>query len=193
MKILIINDGRPVFFTSDTHFLHGRILTLCERTRRGENAEEMTLLLAEAWRKTVPENGVVFHLGDFAFGSKAKHKDILESLTGEVHLVMGNHDDEDHVRSLGFASVQDMLLVKTPLGSFHLTHYPMADWYANTRHLHGHTHGSIPTSAYRMDVGIDGRGDDLMRPWRVEEVVSLMDRQRQAREAIARIRGKGGI
>lgn len=56
-----------VWFTSDTHFGHENIIRFCNRPFR--NAEEMNAELIRRWRETVPKDGIVFHLGDFAHGS----------------------------------------------------------------------------------------------------------------------------
>lgn len=56
-----------VWFTSDTHFGHENTIRFCNRPFK--NAEEMNAELIRRWRETVPEDGIVFHLGDFAHGS----------------------------------------------------------------------------------------------------------------------------
>ena len=55
-----------LFFTSDTHFFHEGIIKFCNRPFA--TVEEMNETLIRNWNETVPENGTVFHLGDFAFG-----------------------------------------------------------------------------------------------------------------------------
>ena len=59
-------DTDQVWFTSDTHFGHENIIRYCGRPFR--NAEEMNAELIRRWRETVPDDGIVFHLGDFAHG-----------------------------------------------------------------------------------------------------------------------------
>ena len=56
-----------VWFTSDTHFGHENIIRFCNRPF--SNAQEMNAELIRRWRDTVPEDGIEFHLGDFAHGS----------------------------------------------------------------------------------------------------------------------------
>ena len=56
-----------VWFTSDTHFGHENIIRFFNRPFR--NAEEINTELIRRWRETVPEDGIIFHLGDFAHGS----------------------------------------------------------------------------------------------------------------------------
>ena len=59
-------SGENLLFTSDTHFFHEGIIKFCNRPFA--TVEEMNETLIQNWNETVPENGTVFHLGDFAFG-----------------------------------------------------------------------------------------------------------------------------
>lgn len=175
-----LNGKRRVFVTSDSHFSHKNISKFCPDTRRGADAAEMDELMIAEWNKVVHRDDIVFHLGDFAFGDPNRHKGILERLKGEIHLVLGNHDNEDRMAELGFAGIYDMLKLVTPWGKFHLCHYPMEDWDRNYLHLHGHTHGNLEWSGVRFDVGIDARKDDLMAPWELREVARMMREMRNA-------------
>ena len=58
--------GENLFFTSDTHFFHEGIIRFCNRPFG--SVEEMNETLIRNWNEKVPEDGTVFHLGDFAFG-----------------------------------------------------------------------------------------------------------------------------
>lgn len=73
-------DPSEVWFTSDTHFGHENIIRYCGRPFR--NTEEMNAELIRRWRETVPEDGIVFHLGDFAHAF-----DALTILSGTQHVV----------------------------------------------------------------------------------------------------------
>lgn len=48
--------------------------------------------LVENWNRVVPEDGTVFHLGDFAFGGSALWNSIIPRLNGQIYLIIGNHD-----------------------------------------------------------------------------------------------------
>ena len=87
------NDGSKLFFTSDTHFGHANILEFCNRPF--SNVEEMNHKLIENWNKKVPEDGIVFHLGDFAWGGFPFWKAIREQLNGKIFLIKGNHDEKN--------------------------------------------------------------------------------------------------
>lgn len=64
--MLKIQETDKVFFTSDTHFNHKNIITFCKRPF--ETVEEMNEALVSNWNSVVPEDGTVFHCGDFALG-----------------------------------------------------------------------------------------------------------------------------
>ena len=83
-------DPGSIRFTSDTHFGHENIIRFCNRPFR--NAEEMNAELIRRWRETVPEDGIIFHLGDFAHGGSRLWNDILSALPGRKYLILGNHD-----------------------------------------------------------------------------------------------------
>lgn len=83
-------SAKNTFFTSDTHFGHANIIRLCNRPFK--DVEEMNEKLVENWNRVVPEDGTVFHLGDFAFGGSALWNSIIPRLNGQIYLIIGNHD-----------------------------------------------------------------------------------------------------
>jgi len=84
------NDGSKIFFTSDNHFHHENIMKFCHRPF--ETIQEQDQTLIENWNKVVPQDGLVFHLGDFAWGGYQAWKKVREQLNGEIILIKGNHD-----------------------------------------------------------------------------------------------------
>ena len=99
------DDGSKIFLTSDTHFGHEAIIKYCDRPFK--NAEEMDYKLIEAWNKKVPQDGLVFHLGDFAWGGYEYWKKIRNQLNGDIILIKGNHDIKNlnHFPFLCYAGV----------------------------------------------------------------------------------------
>ena len=83
-------SGENLFFTSDTHFFHEGIIKFCKRPYA--TVEEMNETLIRNWNETVPENGTVFHLGDFAFGGWREWMSDYNRLNGKIYLILGNHD-----------------------------------------------------------------------------------------------------
>ena len=60
------DDGSKIYLTSDSHYGHSNILKFCDRPFK--DIEEHDKMLIENWNKKVPQDGLVFHLGDFAWG-----------------------------------------------------------------------------------------------------------------------------
>lgn len=79
-----------IFFTSDTHFNHARIIELSKRPFA--SIPEMNEALVRKWNEVVGVDDTVYHLGDFAMGPKVEHKSFFDQLKGRKALVRGNHD-----------------------------------------------------------------------------------------------------
>ncbi len=146
-------SGDRLFFTSDTHFGHERIIQYCNRPFR--DAVEMNEALIRNWNAVVPSDGIVFHLGDFAMGmDQDRIAGIISRLNGTVYLVAGNHD-----RHSLSPSVQDMFkdviyqtLIKVGRKKLLLSHFPLLCYTGQDKgvddtviQLYGHVH-SGPSS-----------------------------------------------
>lgn len=85
-----------VFYTSDMHFGHERIVELCYRPYG--SVEEMNDALVYNWNQMVAPADTVWVLGDVAIGSKGLAN--VSRLNGTKILVAGNHDScwEKHKR-----------------------------------------------------------------------------------------------
>ena len=149
-------DAEKMFFTSDTHFQHENIIKYCKRPFSDveENDEE----IIRRWNEKVPEDGIVFHLGDVAFGDPDKVDKILERLNGTIYLVIGNHDWRRIVSQHAWRFEKMTQQINMKIGKRHviLNHYPMlafsGAWRGEdaTCQLFGHVH----TSPY-TDEGLD--------------------------------------
>lgn len=164
--------GEDCFFTSDTHFGHKNIISICKRPF--ENVEEMNEVLVENWNKTVQKDSHVFHMGDFALGGVGTWTNILPRLNGHIHLMMGNHDYQN-ARAIPvdfFASINDILQIKIIDDGQFITccHYPFLTWGGYERgvwNAYGHYHtqeGHIlaNTKPTQYDVGVDGNNFKLL-------------------------------
>lgn len=185
-------EGRKIFFTSDTHFCHDNIIKYCKRPFKDidENNEE----LIRRWNEKVPEDGIVFHLGDVAFGDPNKVDSILKRLNGKINLVIGNHDWRRIVSQHAWRFEMMTQQVNMKIGKRHiiLNHYPMlcfsGAWRGEdaTYQLFGHVHTSpytdegldqqrlkmLFTSQY--DVGVDNNN---FTPVSWEEVDKIINNQ----------------
>lgn len=139
-------DVSKVFFTSDTHFNHKNIIEYCNRPF--ENVEQMNETLLKNWNDTVPEDGIVFHCGDFALGGATAWKELPPKLNGEIHLILGNHDIKNFREGYRpfFASVQEQLTIDLGKKKLILTHFPLLCYHGtwgtemNVWNIHGHVH-----------------------------------------------------
>lgn len=162
------------WFTADHHYGHKNILSHEAESRHeaGGDVERMNQLMTERWNDLVAPEDTVWHLGDFSFLSRSKTREVLEQLNGTKHLVAGNHDGRGTTK-LDWASVQDMAEVKVDDQHFVLCHYPLMTWnraHHGAIHLHGHSHGNIPQSSTRFDVGVDAVQGWLPGTWFGEPV-----------------------
>lgn len=120
-----IKETSNLFLTSDSHFNHVNIIKFCNRPF--DSVEEMNETLISNWNNTVPKDGIVFHLGDFAFGGSEVWHKILSRLNGQIHLILGNHDLKNFRQGYAdsFASVQEQLTIDIGKKKVILTHFPL--------------------------------------------------------------------
>jgi len=131
------------WFTSDTHFGHERIIKLARRPFK--SVEEMDETLARRWNECVMPGDTVYHLGDVAFGSEKKQREILSSLSGRKILVYGNHEKNlALLAECGFKEQYPCLTVQIYGTPVYLVHEPPPALEAlppRCMHcLHGHNH-----------------------------------------------------
>lgn len=78
------------YFTSDTHFGHERIISLCDRPFT--NVENMNENIVHNWNALVRPDDTVYHLGDVALGPIQDSLAIIQRLNGRKIMITGNHD-----------------------------------------------------------------------------------------------------
>lgn len=119
------DDGSKLFLTSDSHWGHDRIIEFCKRPFK--NVEEMNYRMIENWNNKVPYDGIVFHLGDFAWGGYNFWKTIRDQLNGKIILIKGNHD-EKNLNDTGakelFEDVRYQMKIRVEGRAVYLNHYP---------------------------------------------------------------------
>lgn len=180
-----------VFFTSDQHFGHARIIEYCNRPFA--DVHDMNKQLTERFNDTVGEGDLTYHLGDFAFDRDPRK--YLQRLNGAHILVAGNHD-ACHIRrsrylksvrmyeKAGFWEVHPYWISMTieSLGEVLLTHMPpsffepdrYAEWRMNDwtgRRIHGHVHEKWKSRKNHVNVGVDQWN---FAPITLEQVVDEM-------------------
>ena len=152
-----------IFFSSDPHFFHSNVIKYCNRPFT--NAEEMNDTLVTNWNTTVPDNAIVFLLGDVSFAKPDQTEKILKQLNGNIYLIRGNHDWNLRGLSKYFVSEKDYMEIEVPddevKGGYMpitLCHFPMITW--NKAHygaiqLFGHVHERWLGNNKQINVGVD--------------------------------------
>ena len=145
---LTVQKGK-VFFTSDLHFGHERVIQFDNRPFT--SVEEMDAELIQRWNKKVGKGDLVYVLGDLIWKSRNgdAHK-LIESLNGQIILIKGNHDRFLHnapaKKALAGIKDYDDIVVALEDGTQKrciLSHYfiPMYNGHRyQAIHLHGHSH-----------------------------------------------------
>lgn len=142
-----------LWFTSDTHFYHSKVIEFCRRPFA--SVEEMNEAIINNWNAVVRPDDVIYHLGDFSFKGKTQSEFILNRLNGHKHLIQGNHDHSKTVKLSGWESVDKWCGLRYSDVSMFLCHYPSSDWHPYDIMLHGHSHGTSAKVEKRWDVGVD--------------------------------------
>lgn len=170
------------YFTSDSHFRHKNILGF--ENRPFETLEEMNEGLIAAWNNVVKKGDIVYHLGDFCFGSYAKWVEIIEQLNGEIILVKGNHDSSDTIKKLhknGYLKEIHMVgyYMKTNGYVLNLTHYPLEIGNrVKNFNISGHIHGYPSRMLNQINVGIDSPLNfdrPFGQPIHIDELITYLD------------------
>lgn len=141
-------SGR-VYFISDTHFGHKNIIDYCGRPYNC--VEEMNKDIIKRWNSVVKNDDVVYHLGDFGFGSKEEVAAIVSQLNGIKKLILGNHDRwrPQIYRDMGFKEVYDRPII---LENFWiLSHAPIEGLMGKQSpfvNIYGHIHNDERYGTY---------------------------------------------
>ena len=189
--LLEINTTQTkVFFTSDTHFGHSNIIKYCQRPFN--SAEHMDEVLISNWNEVVSPLDIVFHLGDFCFGSDKEWIKILQRLNGTKYLILGNHDlkkiaNSNQIKDY-FADINMQMRVVVDKQKMLLNHYPFLCFeggYQNVWQLFGHVHSSKHSTGLdkerlvhlfptQYDVGVDNNN---YRPVSFAQVSQIITEQ----------------
>lgn len=168
-----------IYFTSDLHFGHSKIINHCNRPFR--DAEEMDKALIRNWNNAVSCEDEVYILGDFTMRGGMFASQILRQLNGKKYLVKGNHDSFCYNEALDTTLVEwikDYHMLEYGVFQFILFHYPIEQWWRMGKgaiHLHGHLHSGLEYNleamekgSKRFDVGVDANN---YRPVSMDEVI----------------------
>lgn len=183
-------DPDKVFFTSDMHIGHKNIIEYSHRPFT--SVEEMNEALIHNWNETVPEDGIVFDLGDFAIGGSKVWNDSLTRLKGKHYLIQGNHDMKNYRDGYSkyFELVTQQMYIQIEDKSIYLNHFPYLCFGGAYREQHnvwqlfGHVHTEkhmdgkdinrlhmlFPT---QYDVGVDNNEYKPVSYYKVKEIIEM--------------------
>jgi calcineurin-like phosphoesterase family protein len=95
-EVMIVKGGGEVWFTSDLHFGHARIVDYCDRPFRNRDGDPdpaaMAEWIVERFCELVGEDDTLIVLGDVAMGPREETLPLVAQLPGRKVLVPGNHD-----------------------------------------------------------------------------------------------------
>lgn len=157
-----------VWFTSDLHFGHTKILTHTPRGIICRTIEDHDAWVIQCLNAHVGASDDLYILGDISFHNKWLSGHLIDQLQGRKHLILGNHDKTkaDFYKTSGlFVEVVDARLEITHNKQrIVMDHFPIAEWNAGqygSWMLHGHTHGNFSNENHGLrnkrilDVGFD--------------------------------------
>lgn len=138
------------FAISDLHFGHENVLKYEPiRSKVGESVKEMDHNLIKRWNSIVSTDDHVYIVGDFSFHDSQTTRNILSTLNGHKHLIVGNHDfhyTTSKLLSMGFSSVQMELKLQLAKDVFvKLNHFPYKSQSENLEFERGDYSSYLPS------------------------------------------------
>ena len=142
-----------IFYAADLHFGHKNILRLCSRPF--SSVEEMDDAIVARWNAKVKPDDIAYIVGDVSMKNAKYAVQRLQSMNGEKHLIIGNHDrhllKSEEFRAC-FVERTNYAYIRDNGREVVLCHYPFAEWdgmYHGTYHVYGHIHNS-KNDTYRV-------------------------------------------
>jgi len=90
-----------VWFISDPHFFHEKIIEYADRPFK--DVREMNETIIRNINDKVKEGDTLFCLGDVGFGSNTRLKKLISKINGKKILIRGNHDrSHETMLNVGF-------------------------------------------------------------------------------------------
>lgn len=167
------------WFISDLHLGHSSVLRYDDRPFDDIDKHDSTLAVNCAGRGK--PNRTLWLLGDIALRKSGlvNFMDLVKPAWGRVMLIRGNHDDKVawRYRDMFDEAHEAHYLRVNPEVKVYLSHYAHRTWRKSHRgsyHLHGHSHGALPSWGRSMDVGANCIG---YAPISLTEVISQLESQ----------------
>lgn len=134
-----------VFFISDLHLDHKRILDFSRDFRQGNDVLEHNEWIVDSWNSVVTKQDTVWVLGDVCFSSESLK--YFNRMRGNKQLVRGNHDK---LSTGAYLKYFNNVFGFTRQQGFWLSHAPIHPAELRGRkNIHGHVHqNSLPDDRY---------------------------------------------
>lgn len=169
-------ETNDIWFTSDTHFIHPKIVSICNRPTTIEEHDEWLL---QRINSKIKKNDTLYILGDVSMGNKIDTEKILDRMHGNKILILGNHDNNiaTSTRFKEIKQIKNFTFNSPSYPNIHivLCHYPILSWERKIHgamHLFGHVHGRTTNNiGLSMDVGVDCNN---YYPLSLEEILDKM-------------------
>ena len=175
-KPYVVEEMKTIWFTSDLHAHHNKIIEICKRPTTPE--EHNDWLVKEVINKYVQRKHSLYILGDVSMAKKSEAEKFIDRLNGNKHLILGNHDKQIHnsTKFSEITQIKDFTYSKERL-NIHivLCHFPLASWNRKiygSFNLFGHCHCKFENKGLSYDVGVDRIG--FWKPSNLYEICEIM-------------------
>lgn len=115
-----------IWLSSDPHFSHCK--EFIWRSRGFSSVQDMNNIIVRNWNTVVKPDDNCYILGDIMLNNNEIGMNLLESLNGHIHIVLGNHDTDTRINlyktARNVVEVDKAIDLKWKGFRFHLTHYP---------------------------------------------------------------------
>jgi len=146
-----------VYFTSDLHFGHKRIIEFSGiHGRIGSNSNEHDEWIIDSWNSLITKRDIIWILGDIAIGkceNGLKNLSKVGRLYGIKNCVLGNHDELPiQEYSKYFHTIKGFTKYK----GYWLSHVPIhSSELRGKKNIHGHIHHNIIEDENYINVCIE--------------------------------------
>lgn len=158
-------DIDHIFFSSDWHLLHPKIVQICPRPIDAIQHDDWVI---SRINEKIGRNDVLYLLGDVTMKSSADVIPFLKKVICQhIHFVQGNHDPDSFMHNPDnfFDSVSQIKTInfnseENPNVHIVGCHYPILRWDRKDKgsiHLHGHDHNEYEDEGLSIDVGLDAQ------------------------------------
>lgn len=160
-----------IYLTSDLHLGHDKDFIF--KTRGFANIKDHNTAIVNNWNNLITDEDEVYVLGDLMLGNVENGTELIKSLHGKIHIILGNHDRDARLVAYNtcsnIVSIEYATIIKYKNWQFFLSHYPAHTITVERKHicdclinLYGHTHQKtnfFNDSPFMYHVGVDSHNN----------------------------------